>query len=140
METVTVSRRLDATPDAVAEAIRDVGAFMRGAGFDEVTVEDDLVHIRNVVGLFVPVTLVVELVDDPDAALAYRQHEGMFREMETRFVVEPADDGCEVTATTEFALDVAAVGEVLDATVVSRQRRSELERQLDYLAESVGTG
>lgn len=139
METVTVSRQVDAPADTVEAAIRDVGPFMEACGFDEVTVDGDLVHIRNVVGLFVPVTLDVAVFEDPDATLAYRQHEGMFREMETRFTVEEAGDGVEVTATTDFEIDVAAVGMVLDATVVKRQRRSELVRQLDYL-ESLPDG
>lgn len=138
METVTVSRRIDAPRDAVEAAIRDVGPFMEACGFDEVTVEGDLVHIRNVVGMFLPVTLDVAVFEDPDATLAYRQHEGMFREMETRFSVEESDGGVEVTATTDFELDVAAVGMVLDATVVKRQRRSELVRQLHYLEETLG--
>lgn len=139
METVTVTRRIDAPLADVEAAIRDVGPFMEAAGFDEVTVDGDIVHIRNVVGLFVPVTLDIEVFDDQDATLAYRQHEGMFREMETRLTAGEADEGgVEVVATTDFELDVAAVGMVLDATVVKRQRRSELVRQLDYLESTLG--
>lgn len=137
MQTVTVSRPIAAPADVVEAALHDVDSLMRAAGFDEVTVDGDQVRIENVVGLFLPVTLVVERFDDPDATLAYRQHEGMFREMETRYVVEPADGCTEVTATTDFELDVAAVGMLLDATLVKRQRRSELEKQLDYLATTL---
>lgn len=41
--------------------------------------------------------------------------------------------GTEVVATTDCALDLAVVGEFLDATVIKRQRRIELEAQFDYL-------
>jgi len=37
--------------------------------------------------------------------------------MQTVYTVTEVDGGSEVTATTEFALDVALVGEILDATV-----------------------
>nr|WP_256335738.1 hypothetical protein [Halopenitus persicus] len=53
--------------------------------------------------------------------------------MTTSYTVTAADGGSEVTATTEFALDVAIVGDVLDATVIKRQRRRELEAQFDWL-------
>ncbi|PSP27569.1 hypothetical protein BRC65_04980 [Halobacteriales archaeon QH_2_65_14] len=39
--------------------------------------------------------------------------------------------------TTEFALDVEVVGATLDATIIARQRRKELERQFDYLERPV---
>ena len=39
--------------------------------------------------------------------------------------------------TTEFALDVEVVGATLDATIIARQRRKELERQFDYLERAV---
>jgi hypothetical protein len=39
--------------------------------------------------------------------------------------------------TTEFALDVEIVGATLDATIIARQRRTELERQFDYLERPV---
>ena len=37
------------------------------------------------------------------------------------------------------SLDVPLVGEVLDATVISRQRRAELDAQFDYLETVAGT-
>ncbi|SDY75892.1 hypothetical protein SAMN05216564_10994 [Halopenitus persicus] len=61
------------------------------------------------------------------------QQEGIFEAMTTSYTVTAADGGSEVTATTEFALDVAIVGDVLDATVIKRQRRRELEAQFDWL-------
>lgn len=134
METVTVSRRMNTPAATVRAAMRDLEGFMRAAGFDEVTVEDRRVEIANTVGLLLRIQLDLEVVDDPEAALAYEQREGPFREMATRYHVDRADIGTEVSATTEFELDVAAVGMVLDATVVRRQRRAELTRQFDYLA------
>jgi hypothetical protein len=53
--------------------------------------------------------------------------------METRYELLERGGGTEVRATTEFAVDVALVGEILDATVIKRQRRKELEAQFDYL-------
>lgn len=46
-------------------------------------------------------------------------------------------DATDVTATTRFALDVRLIGEFLDATVIERQRRKELNAQLDYLEDAV---
>ena len=79
-------------------------------------------------------SLTLELVE-VDAALALQQREGHFDEMWTRYDVEPVDGGCFVTATTEFELGASVVGDLLDATVIRRQRRKELEAQLDYLGE-----
>lgn len=134
MEQVTVTRQVSAPPDDVADAMADVGWFMRAADFTEVTVDGDVVSIENRVG-FATMSLSIEVVDDPDAALAYEQHDGMFKEMQTRYEVEPVDGGTEVTATTDFELGRGIVGSALDATLVSRQRRSELRTQLDALAE-----
>lgn len=136
MESVSVSRRFDAGPDRVREAMADLEAFMRGAGFTDVTVDGDDLHIENRVGL-ATVELDLRVCDRPGAALAYEQREGVFERMETVYTVEAVDGGTEVTATTEFELDVALVGAVLDATVVARQRRHELETQFDWLASRV---
>jgi hypothetical protein len=133
VQTVTVSRTVDATPDAVRAAMADVGAFMRAADFDEVAVEGDAVRITNRVGL-PEMSLDLVVVEDAGAELAYEQRDGIFEEMRTRYEVAPADGGTEVTATTEFALDLALVGGFLDATVVKHQRRRELESQFDSLA------
>lgn len=130
---VTVSREIDAPPAAVRAAVGEVEAFTAAAGFDEVDVDGDTVRISNRVG---PATISLELglVDDPDAALAYEQRRGIFSEMSTRYVVEPTAEGARVTASTEFELGVALVGDALDSTVIRRQRRAELEAQLDWLA------
>ncbi|WP_241154865.1 hypothetical protein [Halorubrum sp. CSM-61] len=53
--------------------------------------------------------------------------------MRTTHAVSSAPDGSEVEATTAFTPDVAIVGDVLDATVIERQRRTELTAQFDWL-------
>jgi hypothetical protein len=147
MEQVTVSRNVDAPPDAVREAMGDLEWFMRAAEFTDVTVEGDsearsdsdgraapgdVVTVENRVG-FATLSLTVEVVEDEEAALCYEQREGIFEEMTTRYLVEPDGEGAEVTAFTEFSLGRGVVGSALDATLVSRQRRSELVAQLDAL-------
>jgi len=71
METVTVTRQVDAPPEDVEAAIRDLGPFMRAGGFDEVTVDGDEIHLENAVGL-ATVELDLEVVEDPDATLRER--------------------------------------------------------------------
>jgi len=133
MERVTVARTLDADPDAVRDLIADVEPFMRAGGFDAVRVDGDRLELENTVGLF-EVELVREIVDDADAILASEQRDGIFESMRTDYRVEETGDGATVTATTTFeAVDLPVVGTVLDATVVKRQRRKELEEQFDYL-------
>lgn len=134
METVTVSEQFDADIDRARDAITDIGPLMRACGFDGVTVDGDIVTITNHVGL-ATVELTVEVIDRSDAALAYEQREGIFEEMDTRYVLTETAGGVEITATTEFAIQARLVGPVLDATVVSRQRRRELRSQFDYLGE-----
>jgi len=75
----------------------------------------------------------LELIEETDAALAYRQRDGIFEAMVTRYTLDPTESGTAVTAETEFAIDVALVGKRLDATVIERQRRRELEQQFDWL-------
>ncbi len=132
MHTVTVSREVPASPEAVRERMQDIGEFMRAAGFDEVVTEGERIELTNGVGI-ATIELSLELVDEPGAALAYRQRDGIFEEMVTRYTLEQTENGTEVTAETEFAIDVALVGKLLDATVIQRQRRRELEQQFDWL-------
>jgi hypothetical protein len=134
MQTVTVTRTVPAPPDAVREAMMDHAAFMRAGGFDGVDVSGDTIHLMNRLGILT-IELDLELVES-DAAFVYEQREGMFETMRTEFALEAVDEGTEVTATTEFALDVSVVGDFLDGTVIKRQRRKELEGQLDYLEEA----
>jgi hypothetical protein len=136
MHKVSVERTFDAEPAAVRTAMDDVAAFMRGAGFDEVTLEGDRLTIGNQVGLF-DIELVLELVDG-DATLAYEQREGIFESMRTEYHVRGDAEGTAVTATTEHeAIDLAVLGPVLDSTVIERQRKKELRAQFDWLAEQV---
>ncbi|WP_245180890.1 SRPBCC family protein [Haloarcula amylovorans] len=134
VQTVTVTRDLDADPDCVRAAILDVGEFMRAGGFDDVSVEGDVVTITNSVGL-VTIELVLEVVDDPNSVLTYEQRDGIFEEMVTRYDISETNDGVAVSATTDFALQARLVGPLLDATVIDRQRRVELNAQFDYLAK-----
>jgi hypothetical protein len=136
MQSITVSRRVAASPDRVREAMADLEAFMLGAEFTDVTVEGEEIHLENQVGL-ATVTLDLRIVDVPGTALAYEQADGFFETMTTEYVLEAVDGGTEITATTEFALDLALVGQILDATVIKRQRRSELESQFDWLESEV---
>jgi len=136
MEQISLTRRIDAPPDAVRTEMADVERFMRAAGFDAVERDGDTVTIQNRVGLF-EIELVVDLVDR-DADLAYEQREGIFESMWTEYHVDPVADGTEVTATTEYeALDLAVVGSIVDGSVVGRQRRTELATQFDWLADRV---
>jgi len=137
MQSVTVSRPLDAPVDAVRERIRDVEPFMRAGGFDGVVVDGDRVELTNRVGI-ATIELGLELFDDEEAVLAYRQIEGIFERMTSRYTLAPTDGGCEVTASTDFGIDVAFVGDLLDATVIKRQRRRELNAQFDWLEAQFG--
>jgi carbon monoxide dehydrogenase subunit G len=136
MESVSVSRTVDAEPETVREAMADVQQFMASAGFDEVTVDGDDMTIVNGFGI-AAIELDLTLVDRDDAELAYEQDDGIFEEMWTTYEVTAEDGGTRVTATTEFQLDVAVVGAVLDATVIKRQRRRELNAQYDWLERVV---
>ena len=137
MRSVTVAREIPASADSVREAILDIEPFTRAAGFDEVRVDGRTIEIANDMGI-TEVTLELAIVDDPEAVLAYEQREGIFDEMRTAYTLHPAGAGTEVRARTEFALGVPVVGGALDATVISRQRRSELDAQLDYLETVAG--
>ncbi|WP_280537418.1 SRPBCC family protein [Halopenitus sp. POP-27] len=141
MRSVTLTRSFDADPASIADAMTDVEPFMAAAGFDEVSVDGDRIAVANRVGI-ATIELTLERTDglgdgvaddDPPYVFEYVQREGIFEAMTTTYTVTPTDAGTEVTATTEFALDVAIVGDVLDATVIKRQRRRELNAQFDWL-------
>lgn len=135
MKHVTITREIDAPPEVVRERMADREAFMQAGGFSDVTVEGDEIHLENTVGIFLVVELELDIVDRPDAEFAYVQRSGIFREMETTFTVTPIDSGdrTRVSASTDFEIDVDFAGPLLDASVVRRKRRLELERQFDYL-------
>jgi len=138
MKSVTVSRTIEAPIEAVREAILDVEPFMLAAGFDEVHVDGDEIRLVNRVGI-ATLELSLERYDDPDpdAALAYEQVEGIFESMRTVYYVEVSPEGTRIEATTDFALDVALVGDLLDATIIRRQRRKELDAQFDHLEDAL---
>lgn len=131
METVSLSRTIGAPETVVREHVLDLKPFMEAAGFDEVTVDGDRIDISNSVGLLT-IDLTLRVVDT-DALLAYEQVDGIFDEMVTEYTLAPAGDGVEITARTEYALDVDVVGSILDGTIIARQRRKELSAQFDYL-------
>jgi hypothetical protein len=136
MQSVTVSRTIDAPKSAIRAAMDDVEAFMLAAGFDDVIVDGDEIILRNRVGI-ATIELTLERVDAPDATLAYEQREGIFESMRTVYRLDDADDGTRVEATTDFALDVALVGDLLDSTIIRRQRHKELDAQFDYLESTL---
>lgn len=152
MNTVSVSRTADVSPADAVDRLRDLDALMHAAGFDEVHVEDDRVRVVNHVSL-ATMELTVSVIDS-DADLAYEQVDGIFDEMVTRYEIERDDVGevgdggvadgvasdggspgeTTLTATTEFAVGAGPLGDLLDATIIARQRRKELTDQLAYLA------
>jgi hypothetical protein len=136
MQTVSVSRTITADAAAVREAMADLEPFMQAGGFSEATADDDEIYLRQNLGLG-RIELHLDVVDDPDAELAYEQREGIFDEMRTRYELDAVEAGTQVTATTEFELG-GVVGPVLDATIVKRKRRSELNAQFDWLEDAVG--
>jgi len=139
MESVSIRQTFEAPPETVRELVTDVEPFIEACGFDHVSVDSSDVHIENSVGL-ATVELDLELVDDSDAVLVYEQREGIFEEMTTRYELASEDGATTLTATTDFCLDVALVGMILDATVIKRQRRKELSAQFEYLSEQLAAG
>jgi len=138
MQSVTVSRTIDAPRTTIQAAMEDLEPFMLSAGFDEVRIDGDEMHLRNRVGI-ATIELTLGLLDEPDAVLAYEQREGLFESMRTVYYLEDAGEaGTRIEATTDFALDVALVGDLLDATVIKRQRRKELDAQFDHLESAAG--
>lgn len=138
MQTVSVTRVVPGDAERVRELMADLEAFMQSGGFSEASAAGDEIYLRQNLGLG-RIELQLDVVDDPDAALAYEQREGVFEEMRTRYELRAVEAGTEVTATTEFALG-GVVGSVLDATIVTRKRRSELNAQFDYLEDALAAG
>lgn len=133
MARVVVERSIATPVDRIESAMTDVKSFLRSAGFDSVAVDGDSILIENHVGILT-IELDCRLVDDDGAVLAYEQIDGIFDAMQTRYTVDPAsDERVTVVAETTFTLDARLMGPLLDATVVSRQRRRELQAQFDYL-------
>ncbi len=133
MESVSLSRSFEGSRAVVADAMGDLQPFMEAAGFSEVFVDGDRIEIHNDVGLL-SIELTLRCFDD-DALLAYEQVDGIFESMVTRYTLTEDDGTVTVSATTEFELDVAVVGSILDGTIIARQRKKELTGQFDYLEE-----
>lgn len=134
METVSLSRSFEGEIEPVREALLDLGPLMEAAGFDEVHVDGQEMTIKNNVGLLT-IELDLQCVET-DTMLAYEQVDGIFETMTTRYALESGNDTVTVTATTDFELDVNLVGSILDGTIISRQRRKELNGQFDYLEDA----
>ena len=90
MNTVSVSRMVDAPPSDAVDRLHDLDALMEAAGFDEVHVDGDRVRVVNHVSL-ATMELTVTVVDS-DAALTYEQADGIFDEMVTRYEVEGGEE------------------------------------------------
>lgn len=136
MESVTCSREIDRPADEIRSALDRLPGLTRAAGFDEVTVVGDdpeTIRVTNRVGL-VELELTFRRTES-DVALEYEQIDGLFDAMTTRVEVDALDNGrCRVEITTEFTIREGLLGDVLDTTVIHRQRESELTAQLDWLA------
>lgn len=131
METIELEHTVNAPIQDVREAMLELEPFMRASGFDEVDIDGDRLDISKALGLL-RISLTLDRIDDPDVDLAFEQVDGIFEAMTTTYSLTDRDDKTDVTAVTEFALD-APGGELLDATLVKRQRRREIEAQFDYL-------
>jgi carbon monoxide dehydrogenase subunit G len=136
-QSVSVSRTIPADPETVRDLVTDLERFMRAGGFSEVSVEDEEIYLRQNIDLG-GIELDLQVVLDADVALAYEQIEGIFNEMRTEYELETVPEGTRIRARTEFELG-GVFGSVLDATVVKRKRRSELNAQFDYLEDAAGT-
>jgi len=135
MGSATVTRTVEAPPDAVRDVLGELEPFMRASGFDEVDIDGDRIEISKALGLL-RISLTLRVYEEDGAALAYEQTDGIFESMVTAYELSEQDGHTEVTARTEFALD-APGGSILDGTIVRRQRRKELEAQLDFLERRV---
>ncbi|MFW5919536.1 MAG: SRPBCC family protein [Halanaeroarchaeum sp.] len=136
MASVSRSRFIDAPPEVVERAItEDVAAVMRAANYDSVRFEAGRLELEQTLGL-ASLSLTLREIDDADATLAFEQVEGHFERMTTEYDVEPTGGGTTLSARTEFTLG-GITGDVLDETLVRRQRGRELEVQLEYVERVV---
>ena len=137
MAVISLERVIEAPPEVVRPLMEDVERFMAAGGFDEARVEGDILTLVNRLG-FARIQLTLEVLDDPEAVVAYRQREGIFDSMTTRYTLEPIDADSLVTAETEFSLG-GIPGTVLDSTIIKRQRTREIKGQFDYLENEIAT-
>lgn len=137
MARVSGSRILDAPPSRVRSAIRDdLEGFVGAGGFDEVTRRDEEFELSRSLGL-ATLELTVRLDRDTDTVLAFDAVDGIFERMHTEYEVEAVDSGSRVVARTDFTLG-GLVGNALDETLVSTQRKREFEDQFEYLERRLG--
>lgn len=136
MALVSSSRVLDAPQSTVETVIRnDVVGFVEAGGFDEVHGEGDEIAMSRSLGL-ATLELTVRLDHDADAVLAFEAVDGLFERMRTEYAVEAADDGSRLTARTDFSLG-GFLGDALDETLVSTQRKREFEDQFEYVERRI---
>ncbi|MFB6132833.1 MAG: hypothetical protein ABEJ44_05445 [Halanaeroarchaeum sp.] len=136
MARVSASRRIEAPPPIVESVIRDdVAGFVAAGGFDEVRSEGDVLAMSRNLGL-ASLELEVRVDHDADVVLAFEAVDGLFEQMRTEYAVENADEGSRITAWTEFTLG-GFLGEALDETLVSTQRKREFEDQFEYVQRRV---
>jgi hypothetical protein len=139
MATVTVTRRLDAPPGAVArhldaERLLSLeGTFAVESGTDE---DDGWLVDARAPGI--RASFAVRTFDDGDAdGYVYEQvgDRGPFDSMRTRLALEPNEDGTTVTA--ESTVDLGLPVRVVTDRIAAWKRRGELRRLLDRLADDV---
>ncbi|MDR5656448.1 SRPBCC family protein [Halodesulfurarchaeum sp. HSR-GB] len=131
MATVTATRTIAASPDAVRSLIRtDVPAFIRASGFDAVTVEGETYTVSRTIGVATFELTLTRI--ESEHVLEFEQTEGIFEDMWTRYRVQSAPEGAELVATTEFTLG-GVLGPVLDNSLIKTQRTGEFTDQFDYV-------
>lgn len=86
-----MERGFDAGPSAVRAIVSDESLFFSAVGF-EVDGESDTLTLRRQVAIK-EITLTIRL--DAQAALAYEQIDGPFKQMETKYLVN--EDGDQTT-------------------------------------------
>ncbi len=135
MAKVEIEWHLEASPQAVRDVVADVESFMLAAGFDEVRVEEERLHLEMVLGI-ARMDLTLKFIDNHPSVLAYEQIDGIFESMMTYYEVEAEDSGSLIRGVTEFQLG-GVVGSILDATIIKRQRTREFESQFEWLEQQV---
>lgn len=136
MARVNASRVLDAPRSTVETMIRnDIVGFVEAGGFDEVRSEGDVLAMSRSLGL-ATLELEVRVDHEADAVLAFEAVDGLFEQMRTEYAVEEADGGSRITAWTDFTLG-GFLGDALDETLVSTQRKREFEDQFEYVERRI---
>jgi hypothetical protein len=136
METISRSRQYPVSAARLEAAmLADVPAFLRVAGYDDVTVTDEGVVVERRLGM-ARLEMTLRIEDGAPETLAVTQADGHFESMTTTYDVTADDGGAVLTATTEFELD-DVVGAALKPELVRRRRGEEFDAQFDYLETAV---